>query len=281
MKRQLLISTAVLGVLYIALSSNKAGPASSGNGIRNGGPGTNGTCTACHGGGQGTTTVSISLKEKANGNAANGKYKPGTVYTVTISGNNPNLALWGFQVTAVTANHTQAGNFSNAGTGKHVIPISGLQVVEHTTTLSKTNNMYETEFDWTAPATGTGSIMFHGIINAVNDDNSTTGDRVSAPATLTLTEDGPTSIAETLSWKDLKLYPNPATDELHISSNQVESGLYELSVYDLSGKQVWHSTKNITTNTLDLVIPIRPLEAGVYSLSIKGKQQAVLMFVKK
>lgn len=281
MKRSFIILPVILAGLYFSLSSNSSGPASAGNGIRNGGPGTNGNCSSCHVGGAGTTTMTITLKEKNGGTAANGKYKPGTVYTVTISGNNANLAFFGFQLTAATSSNQQAGNFGNFGSNKHAVVIGGLQVVEHSANIAKTNGNYLAEFDWTAPAAGTGNVTLYGIINGVNGDNTTNGDKASAPVTLGLTETAPpTSVKDLARINDLRMYPNPATDKLTISSEQVNPGKYSVMVFDMAGRQILQQ-EAYSSNGFQVSISLDKIPAGSYILQVKGKEQAaVRAFVK-
>jgi hypothetical protein len=280
MKRSIIIIPVVLLGLYLSLSSNSAGPASSGSGIRNGGPGTNGNCGSCHSGGAGTTTMAISLKEKASGTAAGGVYKPGTVYTVTLSGNNTNLAFFGFQLTATGPGNAQAGVFSNMGAGKHAVPLGGLQVAEHATTLPKTNGSYLAEFDWTAPAAGTGTVTFYGIINGVNDDDGTGGDRASAPINITLAElAGPTAIGDVNPEEGWTVYPNPVTDKLHITA---ATGNYEFQVYDLAGHQVIKEQQKMTTASKGMALNVVSLKPGLYFLLVSGTGQRIQRsFVKK
>ncbi len=82
-------------------------------------------------------------------------------------------------------------------------------------------------------------MTFNGVINAVNKDGSTGGDKCSDAVTLNLTEQSGTSIAELTEWKALKVYPNPAFHVLKISSEGMTPGNYELCIYDLNGKAVW------------------------------------------
>lgn len=280
MKKHLILFPALCCGLYLLLGSNAAGPASSGNGIRNGAPGSNGTCGTCHGGGAGNTTASIALLEKATGQSANGSYKPGMLYTVTISGNNAALAFFGFQVTAVKGT-AQAGAFSNMGTDKHVAQIGGLQLAEHNTSLAKTNGQYEASFDWTAPEAGSGTVTFNGIINGVNKDNGTGGDKASNIVSLQLTEQAPTGIEEDALWKDLQLFPVPASDRLQVHGNTAKDGTYTLTVYDLGGKALWQGRYQAQHGVLAADVPVEALAAGTYFLHIRGEGSAVRMFLKK
>jgi hypothetical protein len=282
MKKSILISALILPASFIIFSSNSNGPAQSGNGIRNGGPSSNGTCGSCHGGGSGTTTINMALVEKATGTPANGMYMPSTTYTVTISGNNPNLPLFGFQMSAATASNQQGGLFANPGANKHISMLSGLQIVEHSSSLSKTNGNYETSFDWTAPAAGKGTITFYGIINGVNNDDDITGDKPSTPSTLSLTEHGATtSITDYDLSSGIRLYPNPTSVSLNISSEKLQSGMYAVSILDMNGKLVWQGKRNIDPAKA-ATIPVDFLSSGIYALRLEGNnKKVVLTFAKK
>jgi hypothetical protein len=274
MKKSIIISAIMLPGIFLIFSSNSNGPASSGNGIRNGGPSSNGTCASCHGGGAGTTTINISLAEKANGTAANGIYKPGIVYTVTLSGNNPNLPFFGFQLSAATASHQQAGAFGNLGADKHISNLSSLQIVEHSTNIAKTGGSYVATFDWTAPVAGKETVTFYGIINAVNDDNGTNGDKTSAPATVSLTEQGQTSINDLEQYSDLKLYPNPASDILNIRSESMAYGEYDIRILDINGRVVFGSKEHLNLST-GWNVSLKSFKPGVYFLRIEGSGQKI------
>lgn len=282
MRKSIIISAIMLPAIFFIFSSNSSGPASSGNGIRNGGPSSNGTCGSCHGGGAGTTTINISLAEKATGTAANGVYKPGVVYTVTLSGNNPSLPFFGFQLSAATAAHQQAGSFANLGADKHISNLSGLQIVEHSTNIAKVNGAYVATFDWTAPTAGKGTITFYGIINGVNNDNGTNGDKVSTPATISLTEQpGQTSIDDLRQYSDLKLYPNPASDVLHIRSESIANGKYNIRILDINGRAILSSNEDLNFSA-GYIVSLKSLKPGVYFLRIEGSgRQIVRTFSKK
>lgn len=279
MKRTFIFSAAVLCSLYVLLASNSEGPASMGNGIRNGGPGSNGTCGSCHSGGAGSTTVAISLKEKASGTAASGSYKPGVIYTVTISGNNASLAFFGFQLTATTQGNVQAGNFGNFGSDKHMTPLNGLQVIEHSTNLSKTNGEYNASFDWIAPAAGTGTVTFYGIINAVNNNDQDNGDRPSPTTSLALTEASTSSLDETKK-AGFGMYPNPANDMLYVSPGK--SGAYTISVTDLNGRELLRRRETAQGQSAVIALPLHQLPSGTYFVRVNSNgQTGSRLFIKR
>lgn len=281
MKKSVLICSFLLGGLYLTLSSNSAGPASAGNGIRNGGPNATGTCASCHSGGSGSTTITIDLKEKASGAAADGRYKPGVVYTVTLSGNNPNLAFFGFQLTAARSNSQQAGSFGNLGADKHISNLSGLQVVEHSTSLAKTGGQYQASFDWTAPAAGNGTVTFYGIINGVNNDGSIGGDRSSTPATLALTEAQGTAISTLDLGSELQCWPNPARDVVHFRSATAGKGKYQVRVLDMTGRTLLQQAYTQAGGSLEIQVAVATLPAGNYLLELSSGNKALYRrFVK-
>lgn len=267
--------------IFLVFSSNSNGPASSGNGIRNNGPGSNGTCSSCHGGGTGTTTINISLTEKATGSAANGTYKPGIVYTVTLSGNNPNLPFFGFQLSAATTANLQAGSFSNLGADKHISNLGNLQIVEHSMNIAKVNGNYLATFDWTAPAAGKGTVTFYGIINGVNDNNLSDGDKVSAPSAVSFTEQpGQTSIDDMEQYHTLKLYPNPALDVLQLRSESMGDGKYEIRISDINGRTVFYSNERLNLST-GWKVSLTSFKPGMYFLRIEGNGQKIIRSFSK
>lgn len=73
------------------------------------------------------------------------------------------------------------------------------------------------------------------------------------------------SIEEVNNNNAFSLYPNPATDELHIHINAfTEENPETILIYDLMGKVV----KSTKTNTLDTTIAIQDLARGVYLVQL-------------
>lgn len=173
----------VFGVFY------SAGPAASGI-DRTGGPLSGGlTCSACHGGGSGTTSISFVLKNSSN--AAVTSYIAGATYTAEFQVTS-SFSFKGFQAVALKTGNLQAGSFTTALTTQSTIStLSGRQYAEHLgVSASGTFN-----FTWVAPIAGTGNVTFFACGNGVNGNGGTSGDLSSAPITNIINEVPPTTIS--------------------------------------------------------------------------------------
>lgn len=275
MKRTFLLFTLSAALAVITLNSNSSGPANNSNGNKTGGPGSSGTCGTCHSGATGATG-NVSLRLKSDNTPANDKYTPGQTYIVTVSGSHASLPKFGFQLMALKdPNNTQAGTFGGF-TDQHSKTVSGIILVEQHQTLSKTGSAFTTEFEWTAPAAGTGNIKFHGILNAVNGTGGTDGDAVSPAFSKTLAE-GPNAITDITADNNIRLYPNPVQDQLHVSFSQ--TGNYTVSVYSLDGKIIIN--KQVNSNTKEISMPAE-MASGTYLLEVtNGQERKTIPFLKR
>ncbi|MEM9923996.1 MAG: choice-of-anchor V domain-containing protein, partial [Cyanobacteria bacterium P01_D01_bin.50] len=158
----------------------------------------------------------------SNGGANVTEYVPGRTYfaTVTVSAPMGNPAGYGFQ--AVFLDDPASG--IPQGVGNAVIPMTedsarigmnaGRQYIEHRfRTPSGSWN-----FEWTAPAAGTGDVKLYSVGNAVNGANGSGGDSGSSMSTvITLTEQTlPVELAAfnaTVHKQEVKLDWTSATEE--------------------------------------------------------------------
>lgn len=267
MKHTFLLGISFATVALIALS-NASGPANNNNGNKTGGPTATGTCTSCHNGASGTT-ANITAKKKSDNTDANGKYIPGETYLITLEGNHSSLSLYGFQLTAVKTDNTQGGTWQSLSSDVHTKTVSGINIIEQHHPLSKTSGAFTTTVEWVAPAAGTGSVGFHGIINAVNGDNQVSGDAVSAPVSLTLAENG-VGVKEVAKQR-LSVYPNPVTNMMQVEIPINMIGLCNVEIISLEGKAVQHVQLQALANE-KISLPCSQLPNGVYYLSIYSKE---------
>lgn len=175
----------VLGVYY------SGGVATSGM-DRTGSPISGGTCASCHGSGVYNPTLTVTVKN-ASGNAVT-SYTPGANYTVEYLINNTTGSPlgYGMQSVALTSSNANGGNFSSPVTpNSQITTLNNRKYAEHAGT--HPNNLFI--FNWTAPTQGTGNISFYSVANAVNGNGGTSGDKVTAVVTTTLTESSPTIIS--------------------------------------------------------------------------------------
>lgn len=105
-------------------------------------------------------------------------------------------------------------------------------------------------------------------------------DSLTSHVTLTFEFNGwPLSVGEQ-AHKALKLYPNPATDQLFIEYTDQQPN--QIQVFDLQGRLVWHSASMRPANRN--IIPTRGLAVGQYVVQLldeKGQTLAVQPFTKQ
>lgn len=269
------VFAAITGITV--LSSNSSGPATNFSGNRTGGPLSVSTCNGCHSGGPTGTTAAVSLKEKTSGIAAGGQYKPGMVYTVTVSGTHPSLNLFGFQLSALNSTNANAGTFSNLGSNQHTHTGTGITLVEQHHTLSGSSGTFSTTFDWTAPASGTGTVSFFAALNAVNGNGNTSGDAPSAGTSLVLTEASGTGVGEMQS-VIASVYPNPAVTELNIRTSVALPAGTTATVFSIEGKSVLQ----LALSGSETVADISQLQSGLYFIYLQHEGKSFNMpFMKQ
>ena len=79
---------------------------------------------------------------------------------------------------------------------------------------------------------------------------------------------GSTNIEEVIN-ASTNIYPNPATDKLHVVSYAVN--IDEIIIYNLAGKKVYSKLINANTSSMD----INHLNSGVYFIEVKSKNSSV------
>lgn len=201
------------------------------------------TCVQCHtgtalNGGPGSIAIS-STPSLAFG------YIAGSTYTVdvTVSESTPtNNALFGFGFEALFASGADAGTLTitNPTTTKTmtftVTPNVRTNVV-HTGTGNTGPNSQIFSFNWTAPATGSGTVTFYTTGNAADDSANTSGDFIYRD-TLVVPE-GFVGMAENAQRQNnLSVFPNPVSGNVNVSFVLQETSSVSLDLVALNGKKV-------------------------------------------
>jgi hypothetical protein len=216
MKRILLIATASICALIIALAPNQKAH-SSGNGAATGYTGsplefsgrTCGSGGGCHGGGVTSETGWITSDIPACG------YTPGETYNITVFVTSAGRTKFGFSCSP---------QFPNALTAGVLISDAGMQLngggryITHTSsgTAQNGSNSRTWTFQWIAPIAGSGSLTFYAAMNATNSNNSSSGDEIHK-STLLVNENVPVLIQN--SGNDNFCSANPVTLTSTISGN--------------------------------------------------------------
>lgn len=290
MKRKFIlpiVSGAVVVLLSASTIVNSGGVANWTGSPVDGGPGSNGQCSACHSGGSATPTCSVTASPAFGGTGTNLTYAPSTTYTITvtpgggyarygmnceiISSQSATLGTYPFGTfgTAVTSN-TQI--YSTSQTGGY--PACASHTSSSTTTAFK--------FKWTAPASGTG-YLYADILGA-NGNGATSGDKVSGVTSFTLTPASSMGIAShDASSANLSVFPNPATDNVRLTYTLEERGQVVVRLFSINGESVAELASEMQDagpQAIDARLPLN-LAKGMYivKLSINGKQVSQKLMV--
>lgn len=266
---------------FIALTMAFVVKWSSGIPGRTGSPGET-TCTACHGGGNGTTIVSIS----ANPSFISNQYVPGTTYTIDVTVANNSYTLFGFGCEILDASSfTNAGNMTTALSGVQFLNASnGRKNAVHTTPKSGTGST-SFSFVWTAPTT-TNSIVIYAAGNAVNGNGTTTGDQVGS-TTLTLSAN--INNISNFSFKNsMQIFPNPASKLVTIQLEYYQSPVHaQIELWNLQGTKITTLLQipiQYGSNIFHCFIP-ETISNGLYILKVKTTNEEYLtskmLIVKK
>jgi hypothetical protein len=173
-------------ILACALFAGAVGFANSGGPTAglSGAPGED-DCSQCHGGASGAGKLTIALS------AGGTTYVAGQTIKVKVTLEDPTALRWGFQLTArqTASTGAAAGKLATADANTQVETVGGVDFISQTAagTFRTTRNSATWEFNWTAPAAGTGSVTFYSAGNAANNNGATSGDRI-YKGSLVLTE---------------------------------------------------------------------------------------------
>jgi hypothetical protein len=232
-----IVSVSAILVLTSASVLNSGGTANWTGSPVDGGPGAGGQCSNCHGGGATVPTLSVTFSPLLS---AGNQYSPGLTYTITVS-QSGSYPAYGMNLEIINSLSTSPSQVSTFGAFGAAVS-SNCQIFPFSVTnpypSCVSHNQPSTQpfiFTWTAPASGTGYLF--ADVNGVNNNGTTSGDRVSGVYSLTLTPLITTGISQsTSSVKALSIYPNPAKDNLTVSYALNEGGNVSIKLYTIDGK---------------------------------------------
>jgi len=225
-----------------------------------------GTCSGCHSGGPGVTTVSITATPAFTNNS----YEVSTDYTISLTVSNPSLNAFGFDCEILNASNQNSGTMSNPGTGVQLLNgFTGRKNALHTTPKAGIGTATFT-FKWQSPAFGNTTI--YAVGNAVNSNGSTNGDAVGT-AVLTLTNIN-TSAKENTDAKisNISISPNPSSDITSVSYYLNSSQNICIDLLDITGKLI----KNFQNGNQDAgphsnILDLKGIEKGVYFIKVSSE----------
>lgn len=112
-------------------------------------------------------------------------YEPGKVYEITVKHmtTDKSRRRWGFQLTVLDQTNNKAGDLQSSGSLTQVIPGGpggNRQYIEHGFLGTFQGQQFQASwtFNWTAPDTDIGPVIFYSAGNEANNDGSNTGDQI-------------------------------------------------------------------------------------------------------
>lgn len=269
----------------LIFSSYGSGPFAGGAGNHTGSASSPANCSfgsGCHPDNNSSVSVTVSLID--NGTPVT-TYVPGKTYRVLLLGGTTGTSRprFGFQVSAAKASNgaTQAGTLNTGGAGNMAVRNSTPQLIEHTGpiagTLAGSAYVDSISFNWTAPTAGFGRVRFYAVLNTVNFTGTSAGDLANAGTS----EFEPVSVGiNTPQQYSLSIYPNPATDILHIKGSGETD--YNITIVDAIGKTVLGKQAKPGSGP-EMTLDIHQLPPGTYFIAISAAAglQYYSRFVKK
>ncbi len=222
------------------------------------------TCSTnggCHSGGASTVTM-ITSDIPAEG------YLPYHTYTITVTVTSPNIVKFGFEATCEDDFGTQIGTMT-ALPGVQIISSGpGQGHATHTSTSVSGSGSRSWDFEWTSSWPGVGDVTFYGSTCATNDANNTGGD-ITFRGSMTVHEDPDVAVEEHGNLIDLRTYPNPVNEVLHIELETSSSADATLELFDLQGRlvKILHSG-NVSLGREDMCFSVSDLPAGFHLLKL-------------
>lgn len=182
-----------------------------------GSPGDRQNCTVCHGGTANPVADLITSNIPPEG------YIAGSTYEITITV--PGSGRKGFQVSPQNTDGALLGTLI-PGTGTQLVGDN--KYITHTAASTAANASWT--FQWTAPAAGTGEVIFYGAVVAGQPNVGLT--------TLTVAENTGIGIDDK-HISELNIYPNPAKGPLQIVYTLPAPGQVTISLIATNGQRVF------------------------------------------
>ncbi len=212
-------------------------------------------CTHCHGGTPANVDNWITSDIPETG------YVPGQTYLITATSTGSGKK--GFEVSPQNFAGDILGTLI-AGSGSKLTGNNGY--ITHTSAVQSSTATWN--FQWTAPAEGTGDVVFYGAF-AIRESHTKL-------TSLLVHEDNTVSVAETNNVK-LNVYPNPVRNKLTVSYRLEKPLSVTAQLYTLNGKLIrtLYSGQQSTGNH-SLTTFVRQTEhSGVYLLLVKYGNQTI------
>lgn len=265
-----LLGLSIVSVQFTYKKSAGAHPGSTGA------PGDN-TCakSGCHTGAavvyNDTTVNQLVFSE------ADSTYIPGQTYTVTVKTTNPGKQRFGFEFQAIVdATSLEAGtvvitDLIRTHEVTHMVGSDFRTSATHNTvgTPELSPGYNEWTFDWTAPATNVGDIIFYYATNSTNNNNAVTGDRI-FNNTFRLKISPLFYINELVDVSGANAYYNSESNQIVLNYVLKKENKVSIRVYDSFGREIVKHTnkmKSVGEQKEELSLKNKP-QSGIYYVNV-------------
>ncbi len=279
MMKRILVTISIILVTILGLESLSSPKAVKKDGAAPGYTGSPGdslkNCTACHGG------FAVPVDDWVTSNIPEDGYVPGQTYTITATNKEVGATRFGFEVSP----QDLAGNLMGM-----------LKVTDSLTTKLVGDDKYITytaegiesidslawSFNWVAPASGSGEVVFYGGFNS-NYEGHKGGDQTYL-STLSVHEKGTASVSMRVKHKkDISIFPNPLVDKVNLSFSLDKNETVQVDIYDLKGTFLFALYKQVlATGSQNLQFSLADkLTPGAYfakiSIGKKGYNEKIVV----
>jgi hypothetical protein len=203
-------------------------------------------------------------------------YVAGQTYTITATATSSSSCVrFGFEISPQTATGITAGTaiITNATQTKLALSTS-TRWVTHTQTGSSaaaTPGTKTWSFNWTAPASGTGTVTFYGAFNRTNNSGNSLGDSIFTSQLVV--PENPTAVWEESAQNfSFSVYPVPANESIFIRLKTNNNFLPEIELTDISGKIICKVSDAASSSVSEYTFNLntRNIDPGVYFIRIIG-----------
>jgi hypothetical protein len=244
-----------------------------------------GTCSNCHGGGfspDAVITITSTPSFSLNANLEN-EFMPDSIYQITIEVSASNFTKFGFASQILNSNSVNSGTLQSPGTGVKFLNSGAKRTAVHTSPKTGASNSVMFSYQWKAPSNG--DAIIYAIANAVNGNNSTSGDFPVAPASMSLIAapqpEPPDTTITGLRKVDngitkVLVYPNPVKDICHISYNLTGNKKVIVELTDLKGtvvKELYDRPTEEGEHTL--LKDFSDVPSGIYFIRLSAGSQKI------
>lgn len=226
-----------------------------------GSPGDSGkNCTTCHGGIATPKSGWVTSNIPADG------YIPGQTYTIKATNTAMGSTRFGFEVSPQALNGDLLGKMLITDTSRTKLVGNDKYVTYKADGVDGVDSNSWT-FNWIAPSTGSGEVVFYGAFNSNPGHKGGDGTTLSTLKTKEAGTTGITVISEKVS--NLAIYPNPSNDLVKVGFDLKKSSEVTIDIVDLNGKRLISVLNGKQTGNINKEINVSGLPEGIYLMRIQ------------